>query len=118
MQRGCCLAERVLGLNREHTLDTVYSLATVFANLGRLEEAKKLLERALSSRERVLGINRQDILATVYNLASVVYQQGLLEEAKKLHERALSGYERVLGPNHEKNKNISKILSLMDQQLK
>ena len=43
--------ERVLGLNHQETLKTVNGLANALSNQGRLEEAKKLYERALSGQE-------------------------------------------------------------------
>ena len=43
--------------------------ANLLAQQGKLEEAKKLYERALLGRERLLGPNHADTLSTVNNLA-------------------------------------------------
>ena len=92
----------------------VAGVGLVDSSSSKLEDAKKLYERALSGQERLLGPNHADTLMTINNLAGFLKDQGKLEEAKKLYERALPGFERLLGPNHADTlttvKNLANLL--------
>ena len=55
--------DRVLGPNHVDTLNAVTGLANALNKQGRLEEAKKLYERASSGFTRVLGPNNEQTKA-------------------------------------------------------
>jgi tetratricopeptide (TPR) repeat protein len=64
------------------------------------QQARRLLERALSIRETRLGPDHPDTAWSLNNLARVLHDQGDLPAARTLHERALSSFEARLGANH------------------
>jgi tetratricopeptide (TPR) repeat protein len=71
----------------------------VARNLGRLDEASQLLERALQGRERIPN-NDSEINETLELLGAVRQDQGDLQAAWELNEQALASWERLLGPDH------------------
>lgn len=75
-------------------------LGLLYKNQEKLEEAEKMLERALRGYEQVLGPDHTSTLETVNNLSNLYINQGKLEEAEKKYERALRRMEKGVGPDH------------------
>ena len=82
------------------TLSSMNNLARVLFRQRKLEEARKLLEKALAARKRVRGREHPDTLRSMSNLAIVLGELGKLEEARKLCEETLAARKRVLGAEH------------------
>ena len=97
-QAGMQVLESTTGLV---ACDLANQLGWLFKELGKYDEARRLLERALEGRERELGPDHVDTLAALGNLAVVAALQGKHKEARRLQERALVGMERTFGPDHE-----------------
>ena len=76
--------EMLLGKDHPTTLSTVYSMATVFADQGRFDEALEWYRRALTG-EKSLGKDHPSTLSTVYGMASVFSSQGKYDEALEWH---------------------------------
>ncbi|KAF3118820.1 hypothetical protein TWF569_004775 [Orbilia oligospora] len=78
----------------------VHSIAIVFDNQGKYDEAMQWYERALAGSEKALGKDQPSTLSTVHNIASVFDNQGKYDEAMQWYERALAGREKALGKDH------------------
>jgi tetratricopeptide (TPR) repeat protein len=76
------------------------NLASVYKNMGRLEEAKAYYERSLTLTEELRGPNDPDAAIVLNNLGSVYVAMGDLDRALLLFQRSLSIYEKMLGPDH------------------
>jgi len=101
-QRGCTtelcqVKKKVLGLDHLSTLRTINNLGNLYSDQGRLNEAEKMYERALSGYEKALGPEHTSTLDTVNNLGTLYTRQGKLDEAERMYQRALFGKQRSLG---------------------
>lgn len=76
------------------------TMGEVYTNMGLLEEAEPLLERALAIREEVLGPNHLNVAASLERLAAHRKERGSFAEAERLLQRAIAIREMHLGPNH------------------
>jgi tetratricopeptide (TPR) repeat protein len=81
-------------------LGAIHSLANLYSDQGKLDEAEKMYQRALQGKEKALGAEHTSTLATVNNLGNLYSNQGKLDEAEKTYQRALQGYEKALGAEH------------------
>jgi tetratricopeptide (TPR) repeat protein len=73
------------------------SLADLYSDWGKLDEAEKIYQRALQEYEKVWGPEHISTLNTVNNLGALYADQGKMDEAEKMYQRALQGYEKALG---------------------
>jgi tetratricopeptide (TPR) repeat protein len=64
-------------------------LGSLYANLGRLDEAEKMYQRALQGKEKAWGPEHTSTLDTVNNLGSLYRDQGKLVEAEEMYRLAL-----------------------------
>jgi tetratricopeptide (TPR) repeat protein len=76
------------------------SLAKIWFELGRRDEAEKLYDEALAGMSRVLGKEHPDTLSTMKDVAEMDTREGRLDEADRLLDAVLKGRRRVLGENH------------------
>ncbi|KAF1971156.1 HET-domain-containing protein, partial [Bimuria novae-zelandiae CBS 107.79] len=81
----------------EWTLD---KLGSLYANQGKLAEAKAMYSRALQGKEEALGSKHTSTLSTVNKLGNLYVYQGKLAESEAMYSRALQGKEEALGPKH------------------
>jgi tetratricopeptide (TPR) repeat protein len=81
-------------------LHAISRLGILYADQGKLQEAKKMYQRALAGTEKMLGPDHPLTLIIVSNLGNLYQGQGKLQEAEKMYQRALAGIEKVLGPDH------------------
>jgi tetratricopeptide (TPR) repeat protein len=70
-------------------------LGNLYKNQGKLDEAKKIFQRALQEKEKAWGPEHTLTLDTVNNLGNLYKNQEKLDEAKKMYQRALQGYEKA-----------------------
>ncbi|MEO1086821.1 MAG: tetratricopeptide repeat protein, partial [Acidobacteriota bacterium] len=78
--------------------ESLNNMGTSLIELGRLEEAREVLERALEERRAIFGEGANDLVAsTTFNLARV---NEAPEIKKRLLEEALTGFEKSIGPEH------------------
>ena len=73
------------GPQHTSTLTTVNNLGALYADLGRLEEAKQMYQRALAGKEKARGLQHTSTLTTVNNLGALYADLGRLEEAKQIY---------------------------------
>ncbi len=78
-------------LSAEHilTLLIVNNLGNLYADQGKLIEAKQIYERALRGREKVLSAEHKLTLNIVHNLGLLYETQGKLVKAEQMYKRAL-----------------------------
>ena len=70
-------------------LSTTKTLAVLFKEQGKLDEAQTMFERALIAlieQEKALGPDHPDTLATAHNIGAVSMDQGQLDDAKAMFE--------------------------------
>lgn len=94
------IREKVLGDEHPDTATTLRSLATMYSDLGRYEQAESMLLRVLEIRENVLGAEHKDSADSLHYLADLYRVQGKYEQAEQLQMRALAILEKVLGTEH------------------
>lgn len=82
------------------TLGATVSLANCARAAGDLEEAHRLLERAVGRYHAVLGDEHPFTLAAAANLAGVVRATGRYAEARTIDAEALGGLRRSVGADH------------------
>ena len=79
---------------------TLYNLAILRRQQGRLAEAEQLYRQALEIREREESPNHPDVATTLNNLAGLEAAQGNYDAAQPLLERALAIRQTALGSEH------------------
>ncbi|KAF1937807.1 hypothetical protein EJ02DRAFT_296833, partial [Clathrospora elynae] len=79
---------------------TVNNLGTLYADLGRLDEAEKMYQRALQGKEKAWGPEHTSTLDTVNDLGNLYADIGRHSEAEKMYQRPLQGFEKAWGPEH------------------
>jgi len=81
--------ERVLGLEHQSTLTTVYNLGCVYKKKDKLLEAETMFQRALDGYSNLLGHEHVTTLRTVDKLGRHYRKQGRVVEAEALEQRAV-----------------------------
>ena len=69
-------------------------------DMGKLKEARPLLEEALQTCRETLGDRHPSTLASIYNVGLLLEAMGELGEAEPLLEEALQGRKETLGDRH------------------
>ena len=82
------------------TLGATVSLANCARAAGDLDEAHRVLERAVGRYHAVLGDEHPFTLAAAANLAGVVRATGRFAEARTIDAEALGGLRRSVGADH------------------
>jgi tetratricopeptide (TPR) repeat protein len=78
----------------------LHTLAAVYGDLHRHDDALTLLERCLRIRERLFGPEHPLSVATLGNIAVSLIAQGRLAEAEPLARRVLEIRQKTLGREH------------------
>jgi len=76
MRRALEGCERVLGVDHQGTLGSVYCLGGLLQEQGKLEEAEVLYRRAVEGFERVLGVGHRNTLNARGNLGLLFMKRG------------------------------------------
>ncbi len=76
------------------------TLATLYTNLGRYDDARPLLEFALATRRRVLGEEHVDTLRSLNDMGNLFEMQGGFVEAEPFYRGAYEARLRVRGAEH------------------
>jgi tetratricopeptide (TPR) repeat protein len=90
----------------------MHMLGYLYADQGKLDEAEKMLQRALRGYEKAWGPDHTSTLDTVNNLGNLYADQGKLDEAEKMLQRALRGKEKAWGPDHTSTLNVQRCSSI------
>ena len=75
-------------------------MASIYQDLGDLEQAKEYQQRALKIRLYKLGPEHVNVATSYNNLALICKHLGDLEQAKECQQRALRITLDKLGPEH------------------
>jgi tetratricopeptide (TPR) repeat protein len=108
------------GLEHTSTLSTVNNLGALYADLGRLDEAEKMCQRALDGYAEVVSPDNlmTNVLAlnNMWALASLRESRGRVEDARHWYSQALRGHEMTFGPDHDKCESLrSSLASLISR---
>lgn len=96
-QRIC---QRIYGTGHPNQLATMNNLATAYLRLGKVEDARAILDEVLSLRRRVLGGGHPDTLTSMNNLAVAMERAGNFPAARDLNEKTLGARQRHFGERH------------------
>jgi tetratricopeptide (TPR) repeat protein len=79
------------------TLDSIYDTGDLLRHLGKLEEARPLLEEALQGQRETLGDRDTYTLSSISGLAHLLKEMVQLEEARPLYEERLQADREIDG---------------------
>jgi len=99
-EQGMRQRQQVLGADHPETLTSMAALAQAQRQLGRLDEARFLLECVAEARTRLLGVDHPDTLVARQELAGTLGAQGMWQRALALYDEVLAGYARLAGGGH------------------
>jgi hypothetical protein len=71
---------RILGEEHPDTISAMNNLASTFGDLGRRDEAAKMLQEVLDKRRQILGEEHPDTITAMSNLAVTLGNLGRLDE--------------------------------------
>lgn len=110
--------KKLLGGDHQDTVQITLMLGPVFANMGRLEDAKDLYREALNAQERVKGPNSPDLSLYMKLLAGIYEKQGRLTEAQALYEHMRNLFRDAFGAQryavnrlHDRREDINRPVS-------
>jgi tetratricopeptide (TPR) repeat protein len=99
------IRRRIFGGEHPETLSSMYNLADLAEEQGRLEEAEALAAQVLEIRRRILDEEHPDTLKSLEVMAWFRQEEGKLEEADRLKKQVLELRRRDLGDSHEDTQN-------------
>ena len=99
------IREAAFGAEHPDTLHSMTSLANLYRNQGRYDDAEPLFLETLETRKRVLGDDDQDTLNSINNLALLYWNQRRYDEAEPLYLETLETQKRVLGDDNPRTVN-------------
>ena len=82
--KALSIQQKVLGENHPETAVTYSSLAVLYEEQGRYQEAEDFCLKVISIREKILGENHPDTKVCYQFLMILYQQQGKKKEAEKL----------------------------------
>ena len=92
-------------------------LGDMFSDLGRLDEAEKMYQRALQGYEKTLGLETVKTyvpaLNTTENLANLFRKADRFKEAEELYLRTIFGLESVYGHSNQRCQGVQEILNML-----
>jgi tetratricopeptide (TPR) repeat protein/tRNA A-37 threonylcarbamoyl transferase component Bud32 len=91
---------RALANDPESEARLANSIATVWADLGRYDDAEAEYRRAIDLATNVQGPEHPSVQALRHNLAETLDRSGRLEEAETEYRRVLASVTRALGKDH------------------
>ncbi len=102
LDRGAERIEHQLSDQPELRASLLDAVGTVYLHLGLFEQARPLLEAALTARETLYGSDHVEVATTLHHIALLHFNQGRYDESEQLfrRRRALPQYRRDLGDEH------------------
>src|SRR5207248_10651108 len=76
--------EQALGSNHAETIETIFSLAFCYFEMGKYSIAKRLYEQIIDIREREFGPDHLNLAISLNNLGMIEYRLGEFVRAKQL----------------------------------
>jgi tetratricopeptide (TPR) repeat protein len=106
-----------LDVSESEKIASLESLASLYYDTGRDDEAIVLYKRVLDARMRELGPNHPQVAVSMNNLAAVYVSQHNYDDAEPLLERSLQIRQATLGQRHPRVGNaLSNLASLYHRQ--
>jgi serine/threonine protein kinase len=99
LERGAARIEE-LGDQPEVQARLLDALGLLFVNLGRREDARKLIQRGLDTRREVLGESHPDYAISLQHLARLARMDGRYADAERLYRQTLDILKRTRGVGH------------------
>ncbi|KAK0648357.1 P-loop containing nucleoside triphosphate hydrolase protein [Cercophora newfieldiana] len=111
------MRKKVLGQEREETINAIAMVGLAYKLRGRWEEAEKLEVQVMETSKTKLGADHPFTLTSIANLASTLWNQGRWEEAEKLDVQAMETRKTKLGADHPSTlKSIANLASTYRNQ--
>lgn len=105
---------RALTADPKTQAELYQTLGTVYTNLGKFDEANKLLNSSLEQRKALFGPDAAEVAQSLVALAELRDAQAQFDEAEKLVRQGLDMNKRHLPPNHP---SIGKTTALLGKIL-
>jgi eukaryotic-like serine/threonine-protein kinase len=100
LDRAIALYKKVLGPDHPKVAHAMDGVASVYSDLGRLDDAYDLDKQALDVAERALGPGHPQLSIYLNNMGNELFALGRYEEARQDLMRALELTERTQGGDH------------------
>ena len=100
LDKASAQIETGLGQDPQVQARLMQTMGITYRGLGLPDQARTLLEHAVSIQTRALGPDNPETLRSLAVLGSVVKFQGGFADSEKLLRGALAGQQRTLGPDH------------------
>jgi tetratricopeptide (TPR) repeat protein len=99
-QAALAIRERELGSEHPDVGQSLYELAALYCEEGRVRDAESAYKRALSVYQKALGAEHPDVAQVVDRLAALYRTQRRFGESEPLYRRALAIRVKALGAKH------------------
>jgi tetratricopeptide (TPR) repeat protein len=100
-----------MGPEHRDVAATMTNLANAYADLGRIDDARRMHEDALEIKHEVLGPDHPDVGYSLSGLADLDRQTRRYARARTRYEQALAVWERGAGHEHPAIANVLAILA-------
>jgi serine/threonine protein kinase/tetratricopeptide (TPR) repeat protein len=111
-ERARAIYMQLVGPDDAATLENATELASVYADLGKYDEALELREDTLARQKTTLGPDHADTLKSMRNLANSYADASRREDAIKLEEETLALAKAKFGPDDQTTLSIMNNLAL------
>lgn len=102
LEKAVKLHEQAFGQEHVETANALANLGILHGAMGRHEEARARLERALQIHGRELAYTSPEALRDFHNLACTLAEAGDIPGAVAVYDRALELLDRLIGADQEK----------------
>lgn len=97
IERSVATRQRILGQNDPKTLLSMDSLAWIFCETGRVNDAVKLEQEVMGRRRRTQGLDNSDARKSMSQLGIFFSEAGRVPQAEKIHRELVAVNLRTLG---------------------
>ena len=87
-------------ISEEEAVSLLSNLALTLQDLGRLDDARRQMERAIAIREKHFEPDHPTLAISYSNLAVILQDLGRLDDARRQMERAITIWEKHLEADH------------------
>jgi CHAT domain-containing protein len=115
-EQSIAVYERDLGAEHPKTLEATVDLANVYRDMGRRQEALKLIKSVVDIRIRLLGPEDLLTLSAMQDLGTALSKLGRFREAFQMTEQVFQLRSRILGEKHKQTlMSMASLASLYEQ---
>jgi eukaryotic-like serine/threonine-protein kinase len=101
----------------EERAEMMFTMATVYNNLGLYPQSQELLQKAVDIRKSVLGPEAPDTLSAVLGLAWTLEREGHYTQAEAMQRQVLASRQRLLGPeNPDTLRTMSQLAAVLNDE--